>query len=110
MIEGVFIIGGIMIFYWIDFGLLFVFGFVVWRFFLVFQIVFCLFIFIFVLSLLEFLCWFVFKGCEEEVKDVIVVIVDVDCDDKFVVNEFKVIKEIVFEMSKGIFFDFFVCD
>jgi sugar porter (SP) family MFS transporter len=110
MIEGALITGGIMISYWIDLGLSFAPGSVAWRFPLAFQIVFCLFILTFVLSLPESPRWLVLKGREEEAKDVIAAIADVDRDDKFVANEFKAIKETVLEMSKGTFSDLFARD
>lgn len=110
MIEGALITGGIMISYWIDYGLSFAPGSVAWRFPLAFQIVFCLFILAFVLSLPESPRWLILKGREEEAKDVIAAIADVDRDDKFVANEFKAIKETVLEMSKGTFAELFARD
>lgn len=110
MIEGALITGGIMISYWIDLGLSFASGSVAWRFPLAFQIVFCLFILAFVLSLPESPRWLILKGRDEEAKDVIAAIADVDRNDKFVANEFKSIKKTVLEMSKGTFSDLFARD
>lgn len=44
LIDGVLITGGIMICYWLEYGLSFASGSVAWRFPLAFQLVFCLII------------------------------------------------------------------
>ncbi|KEY65089.1 hypothetical protein S7711_08158 [Stachybotrys chartarum IBT 7711] len=110
MIEGALITGGITLSYWIDLGFSFAPGSVAWRFPLAFQIVFCIFILCFVLSLPESPRWLVLKGRDEEAKEVIAAIADVELHDKYVDNEFASIKETVVEMSKGSFRDLFVAD
>lgn len=108
MIEGALITGGIMISYWVDLGLSFAPGSVAWRFPLAFQIVFCLFILAFVMGLPESPRWLILQGHEDEARNVIAAIADVDINDKFVENEFKSIKETAVEMSKGNYSDLFM--
>ncbi|KAI9171860.1 MFS monosaccharide transporter [Paramyrothecium foliicola] len=111
MIEGALISGGIAISYWVDLGMAFTSpSSVSWRFPLAFQIAFCLFILSFVLGLPESPRWLILKGQEEEAKDVIAAIADVDINDKYVENEFRAIKETVMEMDKGGFGDLFARD
>jgi MFS family permease len=110
MVEGALITGGIMISYWIDFGLSFAPGSVAWRFPLAFQIVFCIPILFFVMGLPESPRWLILKGRDEEAKEVIAAIANVEVGDKFVDNEFRAIKETVAEMSKGKFIDLFARD
>lgn len=110
MIEGALITCGIMISYWIDLGFSFAPGSVAWRLPLAFQLVFCFFIMAFVMGLPESPRWLILKGREEDAKDVIAAIADVDREDKFVHNEFRSIKETVLEMSKGSFADLFKRD
>lgn len=110
MIEGALITGGITISYWVDLGLSFAPGSVAWRFPLAFQIVFCFFILAFVLGLPESPRWLILQGREEEAKDVIAAIADVDITDKYVENEFRAIKETTEEMSKGTYADVFATD
>lgn len=110
MIEGALITGGIMISYWIDYGFSFIPGSVAWRFPLAFQIAFCFPILLFVMNLPESPRWLILKGRDQEAKEVIAAIANVDIDDKFVENEFKAIKETVVEMSKGRFADLFARD
>ncbi|KAF7561967.1 hypothetical protein G7046_g2188 [Stylonectria norvegica] len=108
MIEGALITGGIMISYWIDLGLSFAPGSVAWRFPLAFQILFCLFILTFVLGLPESPRWLILRGREDEAREVIAAIADLELDDKYVENEFKEIKETTHEMSKGSYSDLFL--
>ncbi|PNY20495.1 Sugar transporter STL1 [Tolypocladium capitatum] len=110
MIEGALITGGIMISYWIDLGLSFAPGSVAWRFPLAFQVVFCFFILAFVLGLPESPRWLILKGREDEAREVIAAIADVDQGDKYVDNEFRLIKATVEEMSKGTYADLFARD
>ncbi|KAG6120844.1 hypothetical protein E4U13_005863 [Claviceps humidiphila] len=110
MIEGALITGGIMISYWIDLGLSFAPGSVAWRFPLAFQIVFCVFILCFVLSLPESPRWLVLKGRDDEAREVIAAIAEVEDNDKYVDNEFRAIKETVSEMSQGRYSDLFARD
>lgn len=110
MIEGALITAGITISYWVDLGLSFAPGSVAWRFPLAFQIVFCVFILAFVLGLPESPRWLILRGREDEAREVIAAIADVNFNDKYVENEFHMIKETVEEMSKGTFRDLFSCD
>ncbi|KAF5003775.1 hypothetical protein FDECE_9705 [Fusarium decemcellulare] len=108
MIEGALITAGIMISYWVDYGMYFASNTsACWRFPLAFQIVFCLFIMAFVMNLPESPRWLMLKGRDEEAREVIAVIADQDLHDKYVENEFKAIKETTMEMSKGTFSDLF---
>ncbi|PON30984.1 hypothetical protein TGAM01_v200404 [Trichoderma gamsii] len=110
MIEGALITGGIMISYWIDLGLSFAPGSVAWRFPLAFQIVFCIFILAFVLGLPESPRWLILKGREDEAREVIAAVSDVDIGDKHVDNEFQAIKDTAMEMSKGTYGELFHAD
>ncbi|POR35785.1 Sugar transporter STL1 [Tolypocladium paradoxum] len=110
MIEGALITGGIMISYWVDLGLSFAPGSVAWRFPLAFQMVFCLVILTFVLGLPESPRWLILKGREDEAREVIAAIADVDQGDKYVDNEFRSIKKTAEEMGKGTFADLFARD
>lgn len=110
MIEGALITGGIMISYWIDLGLSFAPGSVAWRFPLAFQIVFCIFILAFVLGLPESPRWLILKGREDEAREVIAAVADVNIGDKHVENEFQAIKETAMEMSKGTYGELFHAD
>ncbi|KAK7420166.1 hypothetical protein QQZ08_010522 [Neonectria magnoliae] len=108
LIEGALITCGIFISYWVDFGLAFAPGSVAWRFPLAFQLVFCFFILAFVMTLPESPRWLMLKDREEEARDVIAAIADLDLHDKYVENEFRAIKETTAEMSKGTFSDMFL--
>ncbi|KAM0515509.1 hypothetical protein ACHAPE_006035 [Trichoderma viride] len=110
MIEGALITGGIMISYWIDLGLSFAPGSVAWRFPLAFQIIFCIFILAFVLGLPESPRWLILKGREDEAREVIAAVADVDIGDKHVDNEFQAIKDTAMEMSKGTYGELFHAD
>lgn len=110
MVEGALITGGIMISYWVDLGLSFAPGSVAWRFPLAFQIVFCIFILCFVLGLPESPRWLILKGRDDEAREVIASIAEVEHSDKYVDNEFRAIKETVAEMSQGRYSDLFARD
>jgi MFS family permease len=109
-IEGALITGGIMISYWVDFGLSFAPGSVAWRFPLAFQIVFCISILMFVMGLPESPRWLILKGRDEEAKEAIAAIADVELDDKLVHNQYTEMKETALEMSRGKFVDLFARD
>jgi hypothetical protein len=111
MIEGALISCGIMISYWIDFGMAYAPGSVAWRFPLAFQIFFCLFILAFVMSLPESPRWLILKGRSDEARDVISAIADKDDEhDRYVENELAAMQESTAEMSKGSWSDLFSCN
>ncbi|KAH6885844.1 sugar transporter family protein [Thelonectria olida] len=111
MIEGALISCGIMISYWIDFGLAYAPGSVAWRFPLAFQIFFCVFILAFVMSLPESPRWLILKGRHEEARDVIAAIADRDDEhDRYVENELAAMEESTAEMTKGSWSDLFLCN
>lgn len=97
MIEGALITAGVMMSYWIDFGLSFAehtsMPSVTWRFPLAFQIVFCIFILAFVLGLPESPRWLVYKGRSDEARDVIASISNSEPTDSWVENEVHAIEE-----------------
>lgn len=110
MIEGALITCGIMISYWVDLGLSFAPGSVAWRFPLAFQTVFCLIILAFVPALPESPRWLVFKGRDDEAREVLAALNDTDVNDPTVEGELLAIRDTVNEMSKGKFSDLFTMD
>jgi len=77
MIEGALITGGVMLSYWIDFGLSFAEpSEVSWRFPLAFQIFFALIILAFILELPESPRWLILKGREDEAITVLAALSD----------------------------------
>ena len=110
MIEGALITAGIMISYWVDLGLSFAPGSVAWRFPLAFQIVFCIFILCLVMSLPESPRWLILRGRDQEAKEVIASIAEVEGDSDWVEAEFLAIKETTDEMSQGTYSEVFARD
>ena len=110
MIEGALITCGIMISYWVDLGFSFAPGSVAWRFPLAFQIVFCIFILTFIPFLPESPRWLILKNREEEAREILAALSDVELTHHSVDNDVIAIKETVEEMSKGKFSDLFTMD
>ncbi|KAK5166095.1 uncharacterized protein LTR77_008356 [Saxophila tyrrhenica] len=108
MIEGSLIVFGVMLSYWIDLGFSFLEpSSVAWRFPIAFQIVLCLFILSFIMGLPESPRWLVLKGHDDEALTVLAALSDLPEDDAKVQSEFKAVKDVAFEMSKGGFSDCF---
>lgn len=108
MIEGAMITCGIMIAYWLDFGMSFTDpNTVSWRFPLAFQIFFAILILIFVMELPESPRWLILKGRDQEASMVLGALSGLPEDDASVLDEFTMIKATVIEMSKGSFRDLF---
>lgn len=110
MVEGALITGGIMISYWLDFGMSFAPGQAAWRFPIAFQIVFALIIFTTILGLPESPRWLILKGRQDEALEVLCALNEAEPNDEYIQNEFTAIKETVLEMSKGSFRDLFTMD
>ena len=110
MIEGALITCGIMVSYWVDLGLSFAPGSVAWRFPLAFQLVFCFFILACIPFLPESPRWLILKGQEEEARQVLASLSDVEPDDHSVDTDVLAIKETIEEMSRGRFSDLFTMD
>jgi len=110
MIEGALITCGIMISYWVDLGFSFVESSAAWRTPLAFQIFFCIIILCFIWNLPESPRWLILKDKDEEAKEVLSLLNDVEVTDKIVVDEYQAIRESVDEMAKGRFSDLFSND
>ena len=95
MIEGALITGGIMIAYWLDFGLPHSFSTRLPR------------KTAFVMSLPESPRWLVLKGRDEQAMHVLAALNDRPVDSEYVHNEYTAIKDTVLEMQKGSFKDLF---
>lgn len=108
MIEGSLIVFGVMISYWIDLGFSFLDpSSIAWRFPIAFQIVLALFIVAFIPGLPESPRWLALKGKDDEALTVLAALSDLPEDDPKVQDEFKAVKDTVFEMAKGRFTDCF---
>ncbi|KAJ5573685.1 uncharacterized protein N7459_008112 [Penicillium hispanicum] len=102
MIEGMLITAGIMISYWINYGMAWIGEQeVAWRFPLAFQIVFTLIIFGSILNLPESPRWLVMQGRDEDALEVLEALNEKPREDPFIRNEFDSVKLTVLEMSKG---------
>lgn len=110
MYEGSLITAGIMISYWLDFGLSFAPGSVSWRFPIAFQILLAIGVFVFVLPLPESPRWLIFKGRDEEAIEVLSCILDLPPDDPLVHTEFTEIKDTVLQAKSTTFRDLFTMD
>ena len=108
MIEGSLIVFGVMLSYWIDLGFSFLEPSTIsWRFPIAFQIVLCLFILAFMPGLPESPRWLVLKGRDDEAIQVLAALSDLPQDDPLIQDEFKSVKDTVFEMAQGSFSDTF---
>nr|POF01305.1 sugar transporter stl1 [Quercus suber] len=107
MIEGALITGGIMLSYWIDYGMSVYPSSISWRFPIAFQIVFALIILVFILGLPESPRWLILKGKEDEAIEVMAALSDLPADDEYVQNEFAAIKDTVLEMADVTFAEIF---
>ncbi|KAF2732475.1 sugar transporter STL1 [Polyplosphaeria fusca] len=111
MIEGALITGGICLSYWIDFGFSFLEPSTIsWRFPIAFQIVFALIILAFILELPESPRWLILKGQEDEAKNVLAALSDLDREDPYIQSEFTAIKDTVLEAADASFKDLFTMD
>ena len=108
MIEGSLIVFGVMISYWIDLGLSFTEPSTLsWRFPIAFQILLALFILILIPGLPESPRWLVLKGRDDKAIEVLCALSDLPEDDPKIQNQYKEMKDTVFEMAKGSFGDCF---
>lgn len=72
-----------------------------------FQIILCIFIVCFIPGLPESPRWLALKGRDDEALRVLAALSDLDPEDQVVQDEFKAVKDTVFEMQKGSFTDAF---
>ncbi|TKA38200.1 hypothetical protein B0A54_09140 [Friedmanniomyces endolithicus] len=108
MIEGSLIVFGVMLSYWIDLGFSFLDpSDVSWRFPIAFQILLAVFIVCFIPGLPESPRWLILKGREARALEVMAALSDLPEDDPAVLDEFKAVKDTVFEMAQGSFSDSF---
>ncbi|CAK4019739.1 Sugar transporter STL1 [Lecanosticta acicola] len=108
MIEGSLIVFGVMLSYWIDLGFSFLDPSTIsWRFPIAFQILMALFVCFLVPGLPESPRWLTLQGREAEALEVLCALNDTTEDDPQIQNEFKAVKDTVFEMAKGSFADAF---
>lgn len=108
MIEGSLIVFGVMLSYWIDLGFSFLEPSTIsWRFPIAFQIILALFIVILIPGLPESPRWLILKGRDEEAVRVLCALSELPPEDPKVQSDYKAIKDVVEEMSKGSFSDCF---
>jgi MFS family permease len=102
MIEGSLIVFGVMLSYWLDLGFSFLEpSSIAWRFPIGFQIILAVFILIAIPGLPESPRWLVLKGRDEDALDVLAALSNLPREDKKIQSEFRAVKDVVFEMSKG---------
>ncbi|WPH00781.1 general substrate transporter [Acrodontium crateriforme] len=108
MIEGLLIVFGVMISYWIDLGFSFLEpSTIAWRFPIAFQIVLALFIVCTIPGLPESPRWLVYKGKYEKALEVLSALNDLPETDPRVQDEFKAMCDTVAEEASGSFRDCF---
>ncbi|KAK4569795.1 hypothetical protein LTR86_002764 [Recurvomyces mirabilis] len=97
-----------MLSYWIDLGFSFLdHSSIAWRFPIAFQIVLALFILACIPGLPESPRWLALKGRDAEALQVLAALSDLPEEDQSVQDEFRAVKDTVFEMAKGSFADVF---
>jgi MFS family permease len=102
MIEGSLIVFGVMLSYWLDLGFSFLEpSSIAWRFPIGFQIILAIFILIAIPGLPESPRWLVLKGRDDDALDVLAALSNLPREDKKIQSEFRAVKDVVFEMSKG---------
>jgi MFS family permease len=102
MIEGSLIVFGVMLSYWLDLGFSFLEpSSIAWRFPIGFQIILAIFILVAIPGLPESPRWLVLKGRDDDALDVLAALSNLPREDKKIQSEFRAVKDVVFEMSKG---------
>ncbi|KAK9802259.1 putative General substrate transporter [Seiridium cardinale] len=108
MIEGSLIVFGVMLSYWIDLGFSFLEPSTIsWRFPIAFQIIMAIFIVILLPGLPESPRWLILKGRDDDAIRVLCALSELPPEDPSIQSDYRAMKDVVFEMSKGSFADCF---